>query len=157
MSIVRRIRYTGTNRRGNGFIWGIFQQPWTFSSSANSQSLLVLPPSSSHHRSRRHGTSTLRSLHQSHCLPPPRYEVRKHLQILLTILRSHRKRTRQEQRLSALCCRHIESMVSFMQSSTLVIAYLMRKKNWSFKEAISFVRKERPNVLPNLGFERQLK
>jgi protein-tyrosine phosphatase len=44
-----------------------------------------------------------------------------------------------------------------MQSSTLVIAYLMRKKNWSFKEAIAFVRKERPNVLPNLGFERQLK
>lgn len=33
----------------------------------------------------------------------------------------------------------------------------MRKKNWSFKEAITFVRQSRPSVLPNLGFERQLK
>ena len=43
------------------------------------------------------------------------------------------------------------------QSSTLVIAYLMRRKGWGFKEAIQFVRKSRPTVLPNLGFERQLK
>lgn len=43
------------------------------------------------------------------------------------------------------------------QSSTLVIAYLMRKKLWTFRETIAFVRKARPNVLPNLGFERQLK
>jgi hypothetical protein len=27
----------------------------------------------------------------------------------------------------------------------------------SFKEAIAFIRKFRPTVLPNLGFERQLK
>lgn len=33
----------------------------------------------------------------------------------------------------------------------------MRKKLWSFREAIAFVRRARPNVLPNLGFERQLK
>ena len=48
-------------------------------------------------------------------------------------------------------------IITIMQSSTLVIAYLMRKKVWSFREAIAFVRKSRPNVLPNLGFERQLK
>lgn len=44
-----------------------------------------------------------------------------------------------------------------MQSSTLVISYLMKKHQMSFKEAIALVRKARPAVLPNLGFERQLK
>lgn len=39
----------------------------------------------------------------------------------------------------------------------MIIAYLMKKKCWGFKEAISFVRQARPNVCPNLGFERQLK
>jgi hypothetical protein len=38
------------------------------------------------------------------------------------------------------------------QSSTLVISYLMKKFNWPFKQAIKYVRKSRPNVLPNLGF-----
>lgn len=33
----------------------------------------------------------------------------------------------------------------------------MRKKHWTFREAIAFVRRARPTVLPNLGFERQLK
>jgi hypothetical protein len=33
----------------------------------------------------------------------------------------------------------------------------MKKFGWGFKEAISEVRKFRPEVLPNLGFERQLK
>ena len=33
----------------------------------------------------------------------------------------------------------------------------MKKYKWNFKQAISEVRKYRPSVLPNLGFERQLK
>jgi hypothetical protein len=33
----------------------------------------------------------------------------------------------------------------------------MRKERLTFKDAITLVRKSRPNVLPNLGFERQLK
>jgi len=33
----------------------------------------------------------------------------------------------------------------------------MKFKGWGFKEAIAEVRKHRPTVLPNLGFERQLK
>jgi protein-tyrosine phosphatase len=48
-------------------------------------------------------------------------------------------------------------MLATTQSSTLVLAYLMKKHNWSFKDAITFVRKSRPVVCPNLGFERQLK
>jgi hypothetical protein len=33
----------------------------------------------------------------------------------------------------------------------------MKKNKWSFKEAVKFVRDKRPIILPNLGFERQLK
>ena len=33
----------------------------------------------------------------------------------------------------------------------------MKLKKIGFKEAIAEVRKSRPSVLPNLGFERQLK
>jgi hypothetical protein len=33
----------------------------------------------------------------------------------------------------------------------------MKKNKWTFKEAISFVKKIRPSVCPNLGFEMQLK
>lgn len=33
----------------------------------------------------------------------------------------------------------------------------MRHKHWTFREAIAFVRQNRPSVCPNLGFERQLK
>jgi len=33
----------------------------------------------------------------------------------------------------------------------------MKFKKMTFKEAVAEVRKFRPNVLPNLGFERQLK
>lgn len=33
----------------------------------------------------------------------------------------------------------------------------MKHKSWTFHEAIAFVRKNRPKVCPNLGFERQLK
>lgn len=33
----------------------------------------------------------------------------------------------------------------------------MRKNQWPFRKAIDFVRKRRPCVCPNLGFEMQLK
>jgi hypothetical protein len=33
----------------------------------------------------------------------------------------------------------------------------MKKEKMGFKDAIALVRKSRPTVLPNLGFERQLK
>ena len=48
-------------------------------------------------------------------------------------------------------------IMRLMQSATLVIAYIMKKKKMSFREAIRIVRKKRKNVCPNLGFERQLK
>lgn len=44
-----------------------------------------------------------------------------------------------------------------MQSATLVIAYYMKKYDSIFSNAIKYVRKMRPNICPNLGFELQLK
>jgi len=43
------------------------------------------------------------------------------------------------------------------RSSTIVISYLMKKLNWSYREALEHVRKQRWVVNPNPGFVRQLK
>lgn len=43
------------------------------------------------------------------------------------------------------------------RSSTIVISYLMKKLNWSFKQALDHVRKQRWVVNPNPGFVRQLR
>jgi protein-tyrosine phosphatase len=43
------------------------------------------------------------------------------------------------------------------RSPTLVIAYLMIENNWSFKESIEYVKRQRPIVEPNIGFIKQLK
>lgn len=43
------------------------------------------------------------------------------------------------------------------RSPTLVIAYLMIENRWNYEEAISFVRKRREIIDPNVGFIKQLK
>lgn len=43
------------------------------------------------------------------------------------------------------------------RSSTIVIAYLMKKNKLTYQEAYSFVRKRRSVICPNSGFVRQLK
>lgn len=43
------------------------------------------------------------------------------------------------------------------RSATIVIAYLMRKKNWSYDTAYRFVKKKRNVISPNFGFVKQLK
>ena len=42
------------------------------------------------------------------------------------------------------------------RSSSVLIAYYMYNKLWSYEETIEFVRKNRPIVIPNEGFEKQL-
>jgi protein-tyrosine phosphatase len=42
------------------------------------------------------------------------------------------------------------------RSATIVIAYLMRKRNWSFEAAFACVRKIRLLVNPNVNFVQQL-
>jgi protein-tyrosine phosphatase len=43
------------------------------------------------------------------------------------------------------------------RSSTLVIAYLMKKLKISYSEAFSFVKRKRPMACPNRGFQEQLR
>ena len=43
------------------------------------------------------------------------------------------------------------------RSSTLVIAYLMKKLRIGYSEAYSFVRRKRPMASPNRGFQEQLR
>lgn len=42
------------------------------------------------------------------------------------------------------------------RSATVLIAYLMQKNKWRFRETMDFLRKKRPIVTPNSGFEKQL-
>ena len=43
------------------------------------------------------------------------------------------------------------------RSSTIVIAYLMKKNRWSTDEAFDFVKTKRKIISPNAGFMRQLR
>ncbi len=43
------------------------------------------------------------------------------------------------------------------RSSTIVISFLMKKLNWSYKEAFDHVRKKRWVINPNPGFVKQLR
>ena len=45
---------------------------------------------------------------------------------------------------------HCEAGIS--RSGTIVVAYLMRKNNWSRDEALAFARTKRPKYHPNKGF-----
>jgi protein-tyrosine phosphatase len=42
------------------------------------------------------------------------------------------------------------------RSATLVLAYIMTENNMKFDDALKYVRKNRPEVEPNSGFERRL-
>jgi protein-tyrosine phosphatase len=43
------------------------------------------------------------------------------------------------------------------RSATIVIAYLMKKQNLSFDDALKIVQTKRPVICPNVGFREQLK
>lgn len=45
----------------------------------------------------------------------------------------------------------------FSRSPSVIIAYLMEYKNFTFDEALQFVKKRRPSIKPNEGFISQLK
>lgn len=49
---------------------------------------------------------------------------------------------------------HCQAGVS--RSATLVLAYLMKKYHFSLKEAITYLKRRKPNVAPNQGFLKQL-
>jgi hypothetical protein len=48
-------------------------------------------------------------------------------------------------------------LFNLYQSSTLVIAYLIKKQKMNFINALKLVKSKRYQICPNLGFELQLK
>eukprot|EP01016_Furgasonia_blochmanni_P034008 TRINITY_DN3619_c0_g1_i6.p1 TRINITY_DN3619_c0_g1~~TRINITY_DN3619_c0_g1_i6.p1 ORF type:complete len:261 (+),score=43.43 TRINITY_DN3619_c0_g1_i6:70-783(+) len=50
----------------------------------------------------------------------------------------------------------VHCLAGVSRSSTIVIAYLMKKKNMPFEKALKFVKKKRFVISPNLGFGKQL-
>ncbi|RKP27251.1 protein-tyrosine phosphatase-like protein, partial [Syncephalis pseudoplumigaleata] len=50
----------------------------------------------------------------------------------------------------------VHCMAGISRSATIVIAYLMRKHQWSVDVAMQTVRQSRPIIKPNAGFRRQL-
>lgn len=148
---------TATNHSEAPSTWAIFQPLSTSTSSEENRSARVSLLPSSHHSSSRDGSRPVRSPHLPHRLPTSRYEILEYFQVFLTIRGSGGARISKGECACPLCCWNFEGKTHLIQSSTLVIAYLMKRKNCGFKEAIAFVRQARPNVCPNLGFERQLK
>lgn len=51
----------------------------------------------------------------------------------------------------------VHCVVGSSRSASIVIAYLMWKKKMKYEDAYSFVKEKRPIVLPNNGFQEQLK
>lgn len=50
----------------------------------------------------------------------------------------------------------VHCLMGCSRSATMVIAYMMKRREMSFGEAFGFVRKSRPIVHPNEGFKNQL-
>lgn len=54
-------------------------------------------------------------------------------------------------------CVLVHCNAGISRSSSIIIGYLMNTRGWSFDDALIHVRKARPIVCPNAGFERQLR
>ncbi|KAF0976594.1 hypothetical protein FDP41_004493 [Naegleria fowleri] len=50
----------------------------------------------------------------------------------------------------------VHCMKGRSRSASILIAYLMRKNGWTYRETLKFVQQKRSIVQPNEGFERQL-
>ena len=52
---------------------------------------------------------------------------------------------------------YVHCQGGFSRSPSVIIAYLMEYKGFTFDEALRFVKKRRPSIKPNEGFITQLK
>ncbi|KAL7715761.1 protein-tyrosine-phosphatase [Entamoeba marina] len=50
----------------------------------------------------------------------------------------------------------IHCQAGISRSSTVLIAYIMHRNGWTYRESFDYIRKKRPIIMPNAGFERQL-
>lgn len=51
----------------------------------------------------------------------------------------------------------VHCQMGISRSATIIIAYLMQRFKWSFKESRNYLRDCRPVIYPNDGFVRQLR
>ena len=51
----------------------------------------------------------------------------------------------------------VHCYMGISRSSSFVIFYLMKEEKWDYETCYNFVKKKRPCIDPNYGFERQLK
>ena len=51
----------------------------------------------------------------------------------------------------------VHCYMGISRSSSFVIFYLMKEEKWDYETCFEFVRKKRPCIEPNYGFEQQLK
>lgn len=145
-------------RVDTSYSWGTWLRRATKWWSENRKSVVVplcLYPSD--HSCNRYGPHKFRTVSQAYQVQRVRFECRGPLEAISIVLRINWILTQENQYAGPLFCRNIKSIVYLTQSATLVISYLMKKNKWNFKDTISEVRRHRPKVLPNLGFERQLK
>lgn len=145
-------------RVATNYSWGMWLRRETREWSENRRSAVVpLSLYPSYHSCNRHGPHKFRAVNQAYQVQRVRLESLKPLPAFPIVLRINWILTQEDQYAGPLFCRNFKSIVPLTQSATLIISYLMRKNKWSFKDTISEVRRHRPKVLPNLGFERQLK
>lgn len=52
---------------------------------------------------------------------------------------------------------YVHCAAGVSRSATIVIYYIMRKKNKKYEDAYQFVKERRPSIAPNIGFVKQLK
>ena len=51
----------------------------------------------------------------------------------------------------------VHCYMGISRSSSFVIFYLMKEEKWDYDTCYEFIKKKRPCICPNYGFERQLK
>lgn len=85
--------------------------------------------------------------HHMRLLDLPRFNLLPHLEAAISVIENARK-------VDETIYVHCQAGVS--RSSTVVIAYLMKRNSWAYKQAYDFLKDLRPCIEPNSGFVKQL-
>lgn len=51
----------------------------------------------------------------------------------------------------------VHCMAGISRSATIVISYIMKKFSWCYEKSLIFVKDKRAGIMPNCGFEKQLR
>jgi len=75
------------------------------------------------------------------------YNIQRHFKKGINFIEKHIKNTNV----------FVHCMAGVSRSGAMVVAYIMKTNNLDFYSAMRLVKKQRPMVFPNLGFQKQLK